>query len=332
MTRIAIAGAAHPHVAYATAEVDQVAEFELVAVADPSHATAEQWAAPYGAAVFTDHRQMLAAAKPDVVMVAGIYGDRGRVVVDALEAGCQVIADKPLCTTLEDLDAIAEATRRTGRHVTLLLEKRYYPVTLAALEIADRLGTIHGVTSSGPHKLNRPTRPDWFFDRARYGGILNDLAVHDIDAALLFTGLTGGSVSGSTVGSSYGVATLSGPGALVTAGVDWMTPAGSPVHGDYRMKLVGTEGTAELLWARNRLVLTTTELAPHDVPLPTGFRPAELPLQALAAGNEPDITTERGLLATRLALLAQRSAETGGAPIPWTAAQTTAQTAEETTD
>jgi hypothetical protein len=114
------------------------------------------------------------------------------------------------------------------------------------------------------------------------------------------------------------VATLSGPGALITAGVDWMNPAGSPMHGDYRMKLVGTEGTAELLWAGNRLVLTTTDLAPHDVPLPAGHRPAELPLQELASGNEPDITTSRELPATRLALLAQQSAENGGVPLPWT--------------
>jgi hypothetical protein len=80
-----------------------------------------------------------------------------------------------------------------------------------------------------------------------------------------------------------GVATLSGSGALITAGVDWMNPAGSPMHGDYRMKLVGTDGTDELLWARNRLVLT--DLAPHDVPLPAGRRPAGLALKALAAGN-----------------------------------------------
>ncbi|NIK61697.1 Gfo/Idh/MocA family protein [Kribbella shirazensis] len=320
MTRLAIAGAAHPHVAYVTAEVDRGDGYELVAVADPDRATAEKWAAPYGAQVFTDHQEMLRAAAPDVVMVAGIYGDRGQVVVDALDAGSHVIADKPLCTTLEDLDAITEAADRTGRHVTVLLEKRYYPVTLAAREISGRLGTIHGVTSSGPHKLNRPTRPAWFFERPRYGGLLNDLAVHDIDAGLLFTGLTSGTVSGVVVDGLYGVATLSGPGALITAGVDWLTPAGSPVHGDYRMKLVGTAGTAELLWARNRLVLTTTDSAPHDVPLPAGYRPAELPLQALAAGNEPDITTARGLLATRLALLAQQSADQGGVPIAWTTA------------
>ncbi|MDX2971732.1 Gfo/Idh/MocA family oxidoreductase [Kribbella solani] len=323
MTRIAIAGAAHPHVAYATTEVDERDDVQLVAVSDPDRTTAERWATPYEAKVFTDHRQLLDEARPDVVMVAGIYSDRGQVVVDALDAGAHVIADKPLCTTLADLDAIAAAVRRTGRHVTVLLEKRYYPVTLAALEIvrSGQLGTIHGVTSSGPHKLNRPTRPAWFFDRARYGGLLNDLSVHDLDAALLFTGLTGGTVSGSLAGDPawprYGAATLSGPGVLITAGVDWLTPAGSPVHGDYRMKLVGTEGTAELLWARNRLKLTTTDLAPHDVPLPKGFRAAELPIQTLAEGNELDITTAQSLLVTRLALLAQQSAESDCIPLPW---------------
>jgi len=91
------------------------------------------------------------------------------------------------------------------------------------------------------------------------------------------------------------------------------------VHGDYRMRLVGTRGTAELLWARRRLVVTTEDQATRDIALPAGFRPAHLPLRALAHGREPDISTRQSLLATRLALLAQRSAESGGTPIPWAA-------------
>ncbi|WP_405056649.1 Gfo/Idh/MocA family oxidoreductase [Kribbella sp. NBC_01505] len=320
--RIAIAGAAHPHARYVTAEIDRNDEYQLVAVADPDRTVAERYATPYQAKVFTDHQQLLDETRPDVVMVAGIYADRGRAVVDALDAGAHVLADKPLCTSLTDLTAISEASRRNNRHVTVLLEKRYYPETLAMAELIDELGTIHGVVSTGPHKLNRPTRPEWFFDRTRYGGLLNDLAVHDIDAALHFTGLTAGTVSGALASEPgfprYGTATLTGPGVLITAGVDWLTPAASPLHGDYRMKLVGSNGTAELQWARKRLVLTTTDKAPYDVVLPPGHRPAELPLQALANGNEPDITTSNSLLVTRLALLAQQSAENGNHPLPWT--------------
>ncbi|MFI5728905.1 Gfo/Idh/MocA family protein [Kribbella sp. NPDC051587] len=321
-TRIAIAGAAHPHARYVTAEVDRYDDYQLVAVADPDRAVAERYATPYQAKVFTDHRQMLDETQPDVVMVAGIYADRGRAAVDALDAGAHVLADKPLCTTLADLSAITEAANRNNRHVVLLLEKRYYPETIAMTELIHELGTIHGVVSTGPHKLNRPTRPEWFFDRARYGGLLNDLAVHDIDAALYFTGLTAGTVTGALASEPgfprYGTATLTGPGVLITAGVDWLTPAASPLHGDYRMKLIGTTGTAELQWAQKRLLLTTTDKAQYDVPLPPGHRPAELPLQALAKGNEADITTSHSLLVTRLALLAQQSAENGNQPLPWT--------------
>jgi predicted dehydrogenase len=329
MTRIAVAGAAHPHVQYVVDEIGRSDNLHLVAVADPVREQAERWAAPHGAQVFTDHRRMLDAVRPDVVVTAGVYGDRGRTVVDSLHAGCHVLADKPLCTTLEDLDAIAAAARHSRRHVVLMLEKRYYPETLAALELvrAGALGEITGVLSSGPHKLNRPARPGWFFERAGYGGILGDLAVHDIDAALHFTGLTAGTVAGDVAGTvpgttgfaPYGVATLAAPGVLVTAEVSWMTPAASAVHGDYRMRLVGTRGTAELLWARRRLVVTTEEEPTHDVALPEGLRPAQLPLHALAHGEEPDITTRQSLLATRLALLAQQSADFGGVRIPWPA-------------
>src|SRR5690349_9559037 len=107
--RIAIAGAAHPHAAYVTAEVDRYDDFQLVGVADPDRAVAERYATPYRAKVFTDHRELLDETSPDVVMVAGIYADRGRAVVDALDAGAQVLSDKPLCTSLPDLTSITEA-------------------------------------------------------------------------------------------------------------------------------------------------------------------------------------------------------------------------------
>ncbi|MFE7428362.1 Gfo/Idh/MocA family protein [Streptomyces sp. NPDC057545] len=329
MTRIVVAGAAHPHVDYVLDEVSRSPDLQLIAVADPVRELAEKCAAPYGARVFTDHRRMFDEVRADVVVTAGVYGDRGRIVVDALDAGCHVLADKPLCTTLDEVDAIASAARRSGRHVVLMLEKRYYPETLAALELvqAGTLGKITGVLSSAPHKLNRPQRPGWFFDRARYGGILADLVVHDIDAALCFTGLTTGTVRGNVAGTvpgttsfaPYGVATFTGAGVLVTAEVSWMTPAASAVHGDYRMRLVGTRGTADLLWARRRLVVTTDEDATHDVELAEGFRPAQLPLRALAQGAAPDISTGHSLLATRLALLAQQSADADGTSIAWSA-------------
>lgn len=163
------------------------------------------------------------------------------------------------------------------RNVTLLLEKRNYPETLAARALlADgSLGELVQVASTGPHQLNRPTRPDWFLTRKGYGGILGGLAVHDIDLVLLLSGATEGTVAGLADRTDpefalHGSLLLRAGSVAATIEVNWLTPAASPYHGDYRMRLTGTEGTAELFWAQNKLIAATTERPPWQVELPPG--------------------------------------------------------------
>lgn len=326
--RVAVAGAAHPHVEYALREVDERPELILVAVSDPSPGLAARYGAPRSAALFTDHRDMLESVKPDVVVVAGIYGDRAAAVVDALDAGCQVVADKPLCTTSADLEEIRSAGRRSRGAVALLLEKRDYPETVAALELVESgaLGAIVEVNSTAPHRLNQDRRPGWFFEREGYGGILADLATHDVDLALRFTGAGSGTISGAVAGrlegspdfSLSGVAVVRARTQLMVLEANWLTPAMSSVHGDYHMRLVGTAGVADLWWARGVLTATTADRGTHDIELGESHRPAEHTFSALLSGQGPAVPEADAFLATRLALLAQESAESGGKPIPWT--------------
>lgn len=327
MPRIAIIGAAHPHVDYVLDELDRTDRtgFELVGVQDADRAVAERHAARFGVPVF-DRAEDLLALGVDVAVIAGIYGGRGAEVVAALRAGAHVLADKPLCTSLAELDAIAAAAAETGRTVNLMLEKRGYPETRAALSVvrSGELGDIVGITSSGPHKLNRDQRPAWFFEPVAYGGLLGDLSVHDLDAALLFApadeGVVRGAVSAPLDGDRfprYGAATLTTPGTVVTAEVSWLTPQASDVHGDYRLRLIGTRGTAEIFWARGRVEVTTDDRPRRELDLPPGLRPAEEALDAFAAGRTPEVGTRDSLAATRLALLAQLSADQGGAALAW---------------
>lgn len=329
MPRIAIIGAAHPHVDYVLDELTRAdrSEFTLVGVYDADRAVAERHAARFGAPVF-DRAVDLLAEGVDIAMIAGIYGARGDDVVAALRAGAHVLADKPLCTSLAELDAIESAALEAGPTVNLLLEKRGYPETLAALAVvrAGELGDIVGITSSGPHKLNRAQRPDWFFDRSRYGGILTDLVVHDLDAALLFAPADEGTIRGAVSAplsdasdfSRYGSATFTTTTTVAAAEVSWLTPAASDVHGDYRLRLVGTRGTAEIFWARGRVELTTDEAPTRVLDLAEGLRPAQEALDAFAAGRTPEVGTSESLAATRLALLAQQSADQGGTVLTWT--------------
>ena len=314
--RLAVAGAAHPHVAYVLDELPLRTDVELVGISDPDPSLARR----YGVPSYADHRSLLDEQRPDVVVVAGIYADRGQVVVDALRAGANVLADKPLCTSLSDLDAIAVAADETRRLVSLMLEKRGYPETLAARELLDSgtLGALSLVAASAPHKLVRPSRPSWFLDRPTYGGVIGDLAVHDIDLVVWLSGAREGTVS-AVGGTSHGAVLLRAGDVAATIEVSWLTPDAAPWHGDYRMRLTGTTGTAELLWARGRLDVETCDRPLWTAALPERRRPAAAALDAFVAGEEPEVGTSASLLATRIALLAQDSADNSGVVHRWVA-------------
>jgi predicted dehydrogenase len=126
----------------------------------------------------------------------------------------------------------------------------------ARLVANGEIGRVVQTTGIGPHRLNRSIRPPWFFDPAAYGGILTDIASHQIDQFLFFTG----SADAKIVAAATANRTLSGVPAFEDFGeillrsdkasgfirVDWYTPDGLPTWGDGRLFLLGTEGYIEL--------------------------------------------------------------------------------------
>lgn len=324
--RLAIAGLAHPHVQYLLTEVDHVADVELVGMADPDPELLERYNQRYGVSTYHDHRKLLDATSPEVVGVAGVYGDRAGVVVDALQAGAHVLADKPLATTLDQLAEIEGAAG--SRTVSVLFEKRFYPVTRAARELvaAGELGDLVQLAATGPHRLGRSDRPSWFFRRRCYGGPLGDLAVHDVDLALLFSGARSGWVTASQGNAAvpdrpefadHASALLQAGALAATLEVNWLTPDGSPYHGDYRLRVTGTTGTLEIFFARGHVDAVTDRRGPWRAELPMGLRPAEDAVASLLGGRRPEVDTAASLAATRVALLAQESADRDGIRLPW---------------
>jgi len=321
MITLAIAGLRHPHIETIIDEARLRPEVKLVAIAEPDPEIRARYQASLGVPAFSDHRELLVTAPVDVLGVGAVYRERGAIVADALRAGVHVLADKPLCTTLADLDAISAAWRASGRLLSIAFEKRFYPPTLAARRLVDagELGDLVMISASAPHKLTRRNRPDWFFDRDSYGGIVNDLAVHDVDLLLLFSGASSGvlwGLAGNRANADlpgfedHGLVTLrSGDGLLATLEVSWLSPEAASYHGDYRMRLVGTKGTAEMVWKDDELVVATHDRPPWLELMPPRLRPAEDFFDALRDGRPPAVTGRDALAATRIALLAQRSAE-----------------------
>ena len=71
----------------------------------------------------------------------------------------------------------------------------------AELVQAGAIGRVVQTVGLGPHRLNRETRPWWFWDCAQYGGVLTDIASHQIDQFLYFTGSTDAEIAHASVGN-----------------------------------------------------------------------------------------------------------------------------------
>ena len=321
MIQFGLAGLRHSHVDYILQEIERRPDnVRLVAIAEDDPALREEYGRRLGVSAYADYRELLARERLDAVGVVAVPGVRGRVVADCLASGLHVIADKPLCTTLPDLDLVEAAWRQSGRLLSVLLDKRFYAPTLALREIlvAGELGDLALAWASGPHRLRRATRPAWMFRHATYGGILNDLCIHDIDLLLWFTGARAGKVQGLAGNRAHPelpefqdhgqVLLRTDTGLLATIEAHWFSPEAAPYHGDYRMVLTGAEGTAELRWAHNELHLATNRRPPERVALPQSGSVAADFFDAVVSGREGIVMTSEILTATRVALLAQTTA------------------------
>ncbi|MBA2755369.1 MAG: Gfo/Idh/MocA family oxidoreductase [Chloroflexia bacterium] len=322
--RFGLAGLRHPHLEYLLSEIDaRPDDVQIVALAENDPALREQFGRRFAVPTYPDHREMLARERLDAAGVVSVNGARGQVVADCLVAGVDVVADKPLCTTLADLDLVEAAWRRSGRRLSLLLDKRFCGPTLA---VRDRLATgdlgdLVLAWASGPHRLRRETRPSWMFRHESYGGILNDLCIHDVDLLLWFTGARSGTVQGLAGNRAHPdlpefqdhgqVLLRTDAGLLATIEAHWFSPEAAPYHGDYRMVLTGTEGTAELRWAHGELHIATHRHPPEIVPLPAPGSVAADFFDAVLTGRQATMRTSEILTATRVALLAQTTANSG---------------------
>jgi predicted dehydrogenase len=194
-----------------------------------------------------------------VVASAAIPNERAPLGVQVMRHGKDYLSDKAGFTSLEQLDEARRVQRETGRIYSISYSERLQNrATVRAGELvhAGAIGRVLQTVGLGPHRLNAPTRPAWFFQRKHYGGILTDIGSHQADQFLFFTGSTSADVVASQVGNfahpeypeldDFGDMLLRGDGGTGYVRVDWFTPNGLPTWGDGRLTILGTEGFIEL--------------------------------------------------------------------------------------
>ncbi|WP_066189763.1 MULTISPECIES: Gfo/Idh/MocA family protein [Gracilibacillus] len=195
-----------------------------------------------------------------LVAAAAIPSDRSALGNRVMKAGKDYFTDKTPFTTLEQLEETKKVVEETGQKYMVYYSERLHvesAVFAGQLIQEGAIGRVLQVTGFGPHRLNAPSRPDWFFEKERYGGILADIGSHQIEQFLYYTGNTNAEVVHSKIANydnptypeldDYGDATLvGGNGATQYFRVDWFTPDGLSTWGDGRTFITGTEGTIEI--------------------------------------------------------------------------------------
>jgi predicted dehydrogenase len=198
---------------------------------------------------------------PEVQLVAGadITCERCALGLRVMAAGKDYFTDKAPLTSLEQLAQAREAVKKTGRKYAVYYSERIHvesAVFAGDLIQKGAIGRVLQVIAFGPHRLSAPHRPDWFFIKEKYGGILCDIGSHNVEQILYYTGAKDGKVVRSQIANykhpqypeldDFGDAQiLLDNQATGYFRVDWFTPDGLQTWGDGRVFILGAEGFIE---------------------------------------------------------------------------------------
>jgi predicted dehydrogenase len=264
-----------------------------------------------------------------LILSSGIPDERAPLGIEVMRHGKDYLVDKPGIITLEQLAAVRKVQKETKRIYSIMYSERFENrATVKAGELvkAGAIGNVIQTIGLGPHRISLSTRPDWFFDRKRFGGIITDIGSHQFDQFLFFTGTTQAEIVASQTGNvnhpqypnfeDFGDVMVRGNNGTGYIRVDWFTPDGLNSWGDGRLTILGTEGFIEI---RKNVDIASHEGGDHlyivdkketrymncsKEPLPFG----ELLVNDILNRTETAMTQAHCFLATELALKAQKNA------------------------
>ncbi len=208
-----------------------------------------------------DPREILEDPAIRLVAAAAVPCDRGPLGCRVMRHDKDYFTDKTPFTTLAQLAEAKRVVAETSRkYMVYYSERLHVECAIAAGHLVQqgRIGRVVQVLGTGPHRHGPAGgRPAWFYDKARYGGILCDIGSHQLEQFLFYTGNTEAVIQAAKVANYHfpdhpgledfgDVTVIGGNGATGYHRVDWLNPQGLRTWGDGRLFLLGTEGYIEL--------------------------------------------------------------------------------------
>ncbi len=257
--RFAAIGLDHAHI-YGMTRAVQRGGGELVSFFATDPAQIAEYRKQFGdVKLASSEDEILNDKSIQLVLGAPIPDLRTPLGVRVMKAGKDYLADKPGITSLAQLAQVRRAVKDTGRKFAIMYSERLEvrsAVYAGELVRQGAIGRVVQTVNLAPHRVNAPSRPAWFFDKSRYGGILTDIGSHQADQFLFYTNSTKAKVLAAQAGNvaypqypkfeDFGDMTVAGNGGTGYIRVDWYTPDGLPTWGDGRLFILGTEGYIEL--------------------------------------------------------------------------------------
>ncbi|HCU37253.1 MAG TPA: hypothetical protein DGT21_17975 [Armatimonadetes bacterium] len=264
----------------------------------------------------------------DLLCICDYYTKRGGIAIKALEAGKHLITDKPLCTTIEQMQQIKQLADDGGLAVHIAYTMRYGAgyQSMARIVQDGGIGRLCTAIVLGQHPLAYGSRPNWYFEEGKHGGTINDLFGHGTDMIGWASGLSFEKVIAAEAWNaradwapffqdSAQIVYQMSNGAKLMGDCSYLTPEGS--HAPWRFFLWGTDGYVhlcgeELVWEKPGQGEMPVEVAKHY----SVDGPVEDIAGHLENGTDRLLGQDECLRAAMAALAGQKAADTGERDMP----------------
>lgn len=190
---IGVGGIAQGHIS----RLLKLPEVEIVAIVDASEQSIEKTQKRHEegvakAATYSDYRKMLEASKPDAVVICTPHTQHFQQAVDSLDAGANVLLEKPMVNRVVDAHALLKKIDETKKVVGLAYQRHTMPEFRYIKEkiASGEFGQVQFINALQQQGWAKGTVGSWRQDPALSGGgQINDSGSHLLDIILWTTGL-----------------------------------------------------------------------------------------------------------------------------------------------
>ncbi len=254
---------------------------------------------------YKDYQVMLEETKPNLAIVSPVFGITGQIVIECAKRKIDVFSEKPIASSLEELDEVQRAIQENGIRFSAMHYLRFDPAFYQAAQMvrSGKIGQLKMITAQKSYKYGQ--RPSWYAEPELYGGTIPWVGIHAIDWISYFSGKRFLSVHSCCVGENPEMAAICQfqleDQVIASANIDYYRPDKAPTHGDDRVRCVGTEGVVEVIAGKVTMINKegVFEYSPTEAP--------EL-LSEFLDGKTP-IPLEEIFHITKAAIVARESAK-----------------------